>query len=449
MRNLLVIISVGSLIILSPVCAEDNSFLDYEFALSLEANELDNLSLGDDPDLDRLVEEDYEFEFKLEYTVNDNLYFFFGASLVDESETVKPINTEETLSGLERKEMGLGYYFGEEIDSELKLGRVEITSASEWWLWWDEDLDMISLESTYGDFEVLLGVAEEQARESSDADFIDPEIDGLQRIFASLSWEFSPDQSLSFYYLDQVDNSKSFAVGEFEDFDEIDEEDADLTWVGISYLGEFDLESIGEIEVELHVAEVRGDEKVYEFGDPDPASDMSEVEEIEKSRVSGSAQSFFVSWTPAKLDDWSFIVGGAQGSGDDNPDDSRNESFRQTGLQGDDEVYGELYQPEISNIVVQALGVEWEINDAIEIALLSYDYEQDDRADEMRDVGIELDPSGLSADLGREIDLVVTIEAYEGLELVLVAAEFEAGKAYGSNKGDTSSFVSVEITYEF
>ncbi len=449
MRNLLVIISIGSLFILSPACADDNFPLEYEFALDLEANELDNLSLGDDPALDRLVEEDYEFEFKLEYTVNDNLYLFFGASLVDESETVKSINTKEELSGLERKEMGVGFYFGEEIDSELKIGRVEIVSVSEWWLWWDEDLDSIILESTYGDFEALFGVAEEQARESTDADFIDPEIDGIERIIASISWEFADDQSLNFYYLDQHDNSSSFNVGEFEDFDEIDEEDADLTWTGFSYLGEFNLDSVGEIEVELHVAEVRGDEKVYEFGDPDPVSDMSEVEEVEKSRISGSAQSFFVSWTPAKLDDWSFIVGRARGSGDDNPDDMRNESFRQTGLQGDADVYGELYQPEISNIVVQALGVEWEINDAVEIALFSYDYEQEDKADEMRDVSIELDPSGLSSDLGSEIDLVVTINVYEGLELTLIAAEFEAGKAYGSNEGDTSSFVSVELSYEF
>ncbi|MBT8438022.1 MAG: hypothetical protein KJP11_11655, partial [Gammaproteobacteria bacterium] len=162
MRNLLFVIHIASLLSLSVASADEHSLLETDFALSLERNELDNLSLGDDPDLDRLVNEDYEFEFKLEYTVNQNLYLFFGASLVDESETVKSIGTEEALSGLERKEMGLGYYFGDEIESELKLGRVEIASASEWWLWWDEDLDMIRLESAYNDFEVLLGVAEEQ-----------------------------------------------------------------------------------------------------------------------------------------------------------------------------------------------------------------------------------------------------------------------------------------------
>ena len=268
MRKLLFTIFIASLLSLTLASAGDYPLLETEFALDLERNELDNLSLGDDPDLDRLVEEDYEFEFKLTYTVNDNFYLFFGASLVDESETVEPVDIEEELSGIERKEMGLGLYFGEAIESELKIGRVEFVSASEWWLWWDEDVDSVSLESAYGNFETRFGIAEEQARESTDADFIDPEIDGIKRIIASLSWEFATDQSLNFYYLDQNDSSKSFDIGEFEDFDEIDEEDADLSWTGVSYLGGFDVDSVGEIEVELHVAKVYGDETVYEFDDP-------------------------------------------------------------------------------------------------------------------------------------------------------------------------------------
>ncbi len=71
------------------------------------------------------------------------------------------------------------------------------------------------------------------------------------------------------------------------------------------------------------------------------------------------------------------------------------------------------------------------------------------RQDEIRGVSIELDPSGLSRDLGKELDLVFTYEAYDGLELILVAAEFEAGKAYGIYEGETSSYVSLELVYEF
>ena len=449
MRKLLTVIFVVSLLGPAWANAADNSSLDTEFSISLELSELDNLSLGDDPGVDRLVTEEYEFEFDLVYTVNDQVYLFFAGSLNDETETIKPIDIEEEdTTGFERKEIGVGIYFGEEIDSELKIGRFEITSTSAWWLWWEEELDAISLESAYSDFEILLGIAEEQARESTDEDFIDPEIDGIRRIFASLSWEFATDQSLNFYYLDQKDNSDSFNVGELEDFDKIDEEDADLTWAGISYLGGFEVDSVGEIEVEVHVAEVRGDETLYEFDDPD-GNGNSEVEEKEKQRVSGTAESFLLGWRPAQLEGWNFWIGKSRGSGDSNPDDKRNESFRQNELQGDSEIYGELFQPEISNIVVQAIGVEWQVYEGVEIALTSFDYEQVDASDEIRDASLEIDPTGSSRDLGSEIDLVLTIEAYDGLELILVAAEFDAGRAYGASRGETSRFVSFELSYDF
>lgn len=447
MRNLSGIIFIGTAVMLSPAMADENPALDYSITLSLESNEIDNLSLGDDSRVDKKTEKDYELELALEYTVNDNLYFFLVAGLVDETETIKPVDEKDETSGLERKEMGVGVYFGETIQSEFILGRREFVSASEWWIWWDEELDAVSLDSSYGDFETLIGFAEEQWEESTDDDFIDPEIDGVQRLITSLSWEFADSHSLIFYYLDQNDNSDSHNVGDFEKFDERDEADGDLSWSGVSYLGEFDFEAIGEIEIELHYSEVRGDETFYEFDDPD--NGKSEVIEKGEARVSASAESYLLSWTPARLEDWSFIVGGARGEGDSNLDDKRDENYRQNDLQGDANVYGELYQPEISNLVVQAYGVEWEAYDGVEIALMYYDYEQDERSDQIADVSIEVDPTGLSRDLGKEIDLVVTIEAYDSLELIFIAAQFEAGKAYGVYEDETSNFLSFELNYEF
>jgi hypothetical protein len=427
--------------------ADDKSALDYSFTISLEISEIDNLSLGDDPQVDKLTVEDYELELALEYTVSDSVYLFLVAGLVDETETIKPVDEKDETSGVERTEMGVGVFFGEEIDSEFILGRREFVSASEWWIWWDEELDAISLDSAYGNFETLIGVAEEQWETSTDDDFIDPDIDGVRRIIASLSWEFATNQSLNFYYLDQEDNSDSHNVGDIEDFDQRDEADGDLTWTGVSYLGEFDFDKLGEIEVELHYAKVSGHETFYEFGDPEGGK--VEVEDKGKARVSAEAESYLLSWTPARLESWSFIVGRARGEGDSNLDDGRDESYRQNSLQGDSEVFGELYQPEISNLVVQAFGIEWEAYEGVEIALMHYDYEQDKRSDEIGDVTIEVDPTGLSSDLGREIDLIVTIEAYDRLELILIAAQFEAGKAYGDYDGETSNFLSVEFAYEF
>jgi len=440
-------ILLGGLCLQSISRAADIPGLYYQFILSLEATKLDNLSLGDDPDLDRLYTEDYEFEIDLEYTINDQAYLFLGVSLIDETETVKPLGEEESLSGLERKQMGVGVFFGEEMSSELKVGRMEFLSRSEWWVWWDEELDAVSLESGFGEVTGMLAIAEEQWRESTAVDFIDPENDDVQRIIASLGWEFAEDQSLILYYLDQSDESDSYMEGDFEDYDRLDESDADLAWSGISYFGEFESDSMGELLIELHYSSVRGDETLYEFGDPDAGS--SEVEGVEQARVSGTSQSYLFNWRPALLKDWSFIVGSARGSGDSNPDDGRDESYRQTGLQGDSEGFGELYQPEISNMEVYTVGVVWEAFNGVEIALLGYDYEQSSASEELRDVALEVDTNGVDRELGQEIDLVVVIEAYEGLELVLVAAEFEAGKAYGDYEGETSRYVSVELEYLF
>ncbi len=447
MRNLFPIIGLLSLGFTLPAAAADGAPLDTAFTLTLERAELDGLSLGDDPSEDRLVEQDFELEIDLRYEVNDHLHLFFIGGLIDETETIESVGREQTLSGLERKEIGATLAFGENVESELTVGRMEFASTGEGWMWWEEELDAIRIESSYRDFEAMLGFAREQARETTDDDFIDPEIDGLERLLASLTWEFGSDQSLQFYYLDQADDSRSFNVGDFEDARKIDEIDADLTWTGISYLGGFDIDEIGEIEVELHRARVSGDETLYEFGDPDMG--QVEIEEREEGRVSGTASSLFLGWRPAALGDWRFTLGRVTGSGDGNPDDRRDKSYRQNGLQGEAEIYGELFQPEISNLAIRSFGVEWDGYDGVRLALTRFDYRQEELADEMRDVSIETDPDGLSKNLGSEIDLVATITTVPDLEIIVIFAEFDPGAAYAGNQGDTSRYVAIELDYEF
>ena len=423
MRNQLFILCAAGILWTTAAAADERNSFDYDFQISIERYALDGLSLGDDPSEDRLLEQDLEFEFALEYLVTDDFYLFFTGALIDESETIETAvagerDVKDEVSGLERKAIGLGYFFGGAVDSQLRLGRTEFVSASEWWLWWDEELDAIRLDSAWRDFELTLGLAEELARESTGVDFIDPEFDSVRRLLLSLAWEFADEQSLILYYLDQRDESRSFVIGEFEDDDRVDEEDADLEWAGISYLGEFASDSLGDLEIELHAARVNGDETVYEFDDP--VGGRAEVVERERHRVRGSAYGLLLNWTPGVLRDWTFVVGRAAGSGDRDADDDRVKSFRQSGLQGDSESLGELYQPELSNLVVDTLGVRWQISEGVELALLRYDYEQDELAEEMRDVSIELDTTGTSRNLGREIDLVVSIESREGLELVVI-----------------------------
>jgi len=447
MRNQIFFISLFSITCLMTSEAESNGSFDSSFEFIIERSALEGLSLGDDPAEDRLVEEEFELEFKIEYSVSNDFYLFFTGALIDETETIETENEEEKTSGLERKEMGLGYFFGETVQSELKLGRMEFASTSEWFLWWDEELDSVRLKSNFGDFETMLALAEEQARESTDEDFIDPELKDVQRVMLSVDWEFADAHSLIFYYLDQSDDSRSFNIGEFANAENDDEEDADLHWSGISYLGYFDLDSIGEFEIEMHTARVSGDETVYEF--EDASGGLTEVVEREQNKVSGTAQSYLLSWTPPALENWRFILGTARGSGDSNTDDNRVKSFRQTGLQDDSESLGALYLPELSNLIVDVIGVHWHVLEGVKISLLSFDYQQQKPANEIRDASIELDPTGLSRELGNEIDLVVSIETDDGLEFILTAAEFDPGKAYGGFSDETSTFINIELAYEF
>ena len=443
MRKLFLIIVTG-IWVCSSVSAEDGFPLEYEFLVSIELSELNDLTLGDEPTEKRLEKEEYEFEFDLLYQIDDHWYAFFAGNLVDEVETIEPAGIKEgDISGFERKKIGIGVEFGDEITSDFSIGRVEFLSIGEWLLWWDEDLDAIRLESSYGDFEALIGLAEEQARENTDEDFIDPENDGIQRVIASLGWQIADSQSLHFYYLDQQDDSSSFIDGETIDTDREDEEDADLTWTGISYLGEFEDDRMGELEVELHYARVSGDETIYEFeAVPGGTSDVDG--DPVKNRVGGAARGFLINWSPARADDWSFIIGRAEGE----------REYRQNGMQGDSEVFGELFQPELANLLVETIGVEYEINEYVEIGLVAFEYEQVRAIDELRDATIDFELNGTSKDIGEEIDLVLTVEAFDGMELKLIAAEFKAGKAYniepGRNyDGETSQFWKIELEYVF
>ena len=449
MRRQFFIFCISALVQLSTVQANQGSALGYNIQFSIERSALDGLSLGDDPAEDRLLEKDLEIEIDLEYQINDNAYLFFAGAFIDKTETIEMSDLREDVSGFERKAFGLGYFFGDRIQSELNIGRMDFSSRSDWFLWWDEELDGIRLKSTFGDFESMLGLTEEQARESTAVDFIDPEMKSVKRLFFTLDWEIVADHTVVVYYLDQSDNSSTFNVGEFAEFDQIDKEDADLNWNGISYFGEFAHESIGQFSIQLHSARVSGNETVYEFEDPDPASGLSRVAEQQKNSVSGTAQSYLLNWTPAILENWTLILGNARSSGDRNPGDGRVRSYRQTGLQDDSKSYGELYQPELSNLVVDVIGISWLVKEGVAVSILNYDYRQRNIADQMRDVSIKLNPSGLSRDLGRETDLIVSIEADNGIEFILTVAEFEPGKAYGRAAAETSNYINIKLAYVF
>ena len=446
MRQAITICALSTLALPPSILAE-SPHLTTEIQTSLEYNELNGLSLGSDRELEQLIERDYELEIDLEYRPSNSLGLFLTAALIDETERLAPIDLEQSRSGSELKELGLSYLFGDRIQHEIKLGRIEYESSSQWWSLWDDELDSFSLQSRAGDIESLLVFAEEQLPESTADDFIEPELDDLERLLLNLSWEVADGHSVEFYYLRQRDNSSNYSPGDSIAYDRIDEEDADLSWRGISYIAELENDTIGSIDLELHYTAVRGRSILYELEDPE--SGYAEVAEFTHADIDGQAYGFHARWSPDALDRLTLIVAGATGSGDSTKTGNTNESYRQTGIQGDLESYGELFQPELSNLNIGLLGLEWQASSSLSVALLHYDYRQNKLADEIRDASIEADPSGTSRDLGTELDLVLSLEHEDTLELYVTYARFKAGKAYDSAPDKSSRFIGVDISYNF
>jgi alginate production protein len=145
-----------------------------------------------------------------------------------------------------------------------------------------------------------------------------------------------------------------------------------------------------------------------------------------------------------------FTLGYAFGSGDDNPDDSHNTEFRQTGLQSEERrfagvtqflVFGEGLQPDLSNIKITTVGIGIRPDPQVSVDLVWHSYR-------LHKVGIVKNSAitaeanqvdaALSRDLGHGLDLVIGARNLFGvrrLGLDLRAGVFKPGSAYSRNVG--------------
>jgi len=415
----------------------------FDLKIDFTGARLQGVTLGDDVSLDRLDNDEIKVGFDFSYPVNDQFFLFFGAELFDENETIKNANTRFSESGFELGNTGIGYTWGDEVEYQFEIGHIEYSDERQWW--WDEYLDTLRLQFETEDLEWMLAAGRQQSRQRSSDEFIDPEEEGINRILANIHWNLPSNQRLSFYYLLHNDESASYALNESIDENRTDQSDADLGWFGVAYQGALEQNSIGNIDWRISYAQVSGDEIMFSFSN-------TTVTDIERFIIDASAYELMLEWKPEWGNETKFIISHAVGSGDSNPGDSRDKSFRQSGLQGNEydyHYYGELYQPELSNIQIHSLGVNFEAVDDLDITLIMHNYRQDELDTEMREVAIDFDTNGLNRDLGNEIDLIATFAIADELEIKFISAVFEAGDAYSANSGKKSRYWSIELNYEF
>ncbi len=150
-------------------------------------------------------------------------------------------------------------------------------------------------------------------------------------------------------------------------------------------------------------------------------------------------------------------IGYAVGSGDENPDDEIDRTFRQTGLEDNtDELngvssikyYGELVDPDLRNIriITVTAGVSPTHHSSVETVY--HYYLQDHASDDPAGAGIGLAPTGESPRLGSEIDVVAAYRGLHGLELEVTLGYFMPGPAFPP-EADTALLAGVEIQFDF
>jgi alginate production protein len=176
--------------------------------------------------------------------------------------------------------------------------------------------------------------------------------------------------------------------------------------------------------------------------------------------------------TRQKYSAWAFDVGGtyrftgvstkpsvtlgyAYGSGDGDPNDTRNREFRQTGLQSNEarfggltqfKAYGETFDPELSNLKIFTLGFGFQPASNAYVDLVYHKYRLDKIGNDLRSSAltalINQDDTRLSKRVGSEIDVILGFRNLFGLKRLgfeVRAGWFFPGDAYRVEEGDPNN----------
>ena len=154
----------------------------------------------------------------------------------------------------------------------------------------------------------------------------------------------------------------------------------------------------------------------------------------------------------------SFTLGVAFGSGDGNPDDGVDRSFRQTGLQENEgdfggatsfKYYGEALDPELSNLAIITVGVGLRPREWVSLDLVYHIYLQHHASPILRDARIAAEPTGRSRQLGTEVDLIAGLaDVLDRLDFKAALGYFSPGPAFAGPR-DGAWVVAAEVQFRF
>lgn len=419
--------------------------LEFSGSLELVRESFKNMALGQRQGDDvRTLKQ--EIQLQLLYHFSEGLSAFAEIKGLAEQELATAVPQRRAEKEVERGEAWLYWQGLLDGHGAVKIGRQNFAEPRRWW--WDADFDALRFDYARDSWGLSLGVAEAVTRKSSRERFIDPQDEDVLRWLGHANWKLAPQLHLSGFYLRQRDASPS-SLHSLVETARRDEHDANLRWIGLRAAGEFDF-SGGALSYWVDVATVTGNETTFEYALSEGG--MSRVVSASQQRVRGHATDMGVVWKLATplMPTWSLMH--ARGSGDKNLGGDIDRSFRQTGLQDPTQefrFYGELLRPELSNLAITSALFGFAVTHNSRLTLGYHRFRQVQPAAYLRDARLALAPTGENKDIGQEVSLLAEIRGWENLKLVLAAATFRAGEAFGAAAGKRAKSLFVEFTLEF
>jgi alginate production protein len=415
----------------------------------------DNLDL-DKNDPDGSMRLDQELKLEAFYPISNFTAVFLSFKGITESRfNVDSDTTDQTRVELARDETWVYFDRIAGTGFGLQFGNQNVSETREWW--WDKDMDALRLYYNRSSLHFELTGGKQIGGEST-LQSINPSDKEVYRVLGLGSWMWGMKQRLEFFFLNQWDRSAQEREGDVILRKNRDTFDDNMTWFGARAIGEIGLSDYGSVNYWVDVAGVHGDETVYKYKSIDNTQLTRVAAAPKHNNVDGWAIDVGAFWTlPVKFEP-TFTLSYARASGDSNPNDSHNSTFRQTGIQRNNwrfngvnrfRIYGELLRPELSNmgIFTSAFGIRLLKNSSIEFVYHKYD--QVAAIDNLRNANINTDPNGIDRDIGQEVNVIANFREWKNLELGVEGAVFDAGKAFGNQANGLAYSIFLDVNYNF
>ena len=350
---------------------------------------------------------------------------------------------------------------GGEPTASARIGRQLV--AEPYGLWWNQDFDAVRANYDSSLFKGSLTGGQNLMtyRTNDTGGFIEGQ-KNVARVMAEGSWQYHYQNFIE-ARVAYVDDHQHQAVGDLVGDVNPYNNPGNMYWYGLRATGKtavFDDADANKVGYRVDLLGVSGHED-------QPTLGATNVTAITGRHVQGWA---FDAGTDIPLPHAKPLIhlGYAYGSGDDSTTGTDN-SFRQTGLQGNfsrigalsqnTDNYGTVLRPELSNIHIISAGVTMPVLAASDAGVIYRYYRLADTATSLVSSGVANTLNGVDKDLGQGVDVMFNMDVLketteniphvQSLSFRSSLGFFRSGDAYGTASGETAVRGLVELKVGF